>query len=172
MSNGSLLTEERLRSWLDSNQVMRERMCIAILALNKNYSDIKPRRPKGGPDGGRDIEAIYKEKHFVYGAVGFRNSANDSSEDKRWVKEKFISDLAAGLKAKPDLSVFTFFTNIDLTPKEVIELEEFAKNKDIKFVDIYYRERIRIELDRDQGFAIRFNYLGIKLTDAEQLACF
>lgn len=49
------LTEERLRTWL-LTQADREQMCLAVLAMNPRYSDLQPRRPKGGPDGARDIE--------------------------------------------------------------------------------------------------------------------
>lgn len=68
-------TEERLRSHLDSNQVMRERMCLALLPLLGPYTREQPRRPKGGPDGGRDLEAIFQGSIPVWGAVGFK---------KRW----------------------------------------------------------------------------------------
>ncbi len=53
------------------------------------------------------------------GAVGFRNSANDSNEDKAWVKRKFQSDLAAAIKENVELKSFVFLTNIDLTPAEI-----------------------------------------------------
>ena len=48
------LTEERLRNHLDNNQVMRERMCLALLPLLGPFTQERPRRPKGGPDGARD----------------------------------------------------------------------------------------------------------------------
>ena len=60
MSNQNYETEQRLKNFLNSNQVVRERMCLQILSLNHNYSEIKPRHPNGGPDQGRDIEALYK----------------------------------------------------------------------------------------------------------------
>jgi hypothetical protein len=59
----------------------------------------------------------------VWGAVGFRNSATDSSEDKSWVRKKFLQDLGAALAEKPDLRGFVFFTNVDLTPAEVDALK-------------------------------------------------
>jgi len=53
------LTEERLRSWLDSKQVDRERMCLALLTLDSRFANPKLRRPKGAPDGARDIEVAF-----------------------------------------------------------------------------------------------------------------
>lgn len=77
------LTDERLRTWLDSNQQSRERMCAQLFPLLGNYDQVTPRQPGGGPDGGRDLQAIFTpENKEVYGAVGFRNSASDSSQDK------------------------------------------------------------------------------------------
>ena len=166
------LTEERLRSWLDGNQPSRERMCLALLALDRRYSSVKPRRPKGGPDGGRDIEALLDGQHVIYGAVGFRNSAGDSLADKTWVRKKFVSDLKAALGSNPDLRAFVFLTNVDLTPSEQAHLAKKAANLNIESVDIFWRERLRILLDSPDGLGLRYQYLAIRLSDAEQAAFF
>lgn len=166
------LTEERLRTWLDTNQVQRERLSIAVLSLDRRYTDVKPRRPKGGPDGSRDIEAILDGDVTVWGGVGFRKSANDSSEDKRWVAQKFEADLVAAISTNPELHGFVFFTNVDLTPTEVAALEKSAREKGLSHVDMYYRERMRIALDSPAGLAFRFQYLSIPLSEAEQATFF
>lgn len=75
-------TDIRLRSWLDANQRDREQMCRSVLALDPRYSDVRPRQPAGGPDGGRDIEAIFDSDRVAYGAVGFHNGANDFRRTK------------------------------------------------------------------------------------------
>jgi hypothetical protein len=160
-----------LRSWLDARQTERERMCLAVLGLDRRYSDVQPRRPKGGPDGGRDIQASFRGE-IVWGAVGFRNQVSDSPEDKREAQKKFTSDLDAALTEKPDLKGFVFFTNVDLTPAESQALETHARSRGITHVDIYGRERIRIALDSPEGLASRFQYLQIHLSDAEQAAFF
>ena len=169
---GTQFTEERLRSWLDSNQVQRERMCVALLSLNKKYSHIRPRRPKGGPDGSRDLEARYDNQFEVWGAVGFRNSANDSPSDKKWVSNKFSSDLESSLVANEKLKGFVFLTNIDLTPGEENKLKQKALSRGVAHVEIFYRERLRILLDSPEGLGLRFQYLGIPLSEAEQAAFF
>jgi hypothetical protein len=74
--DGPRLTEERLRNHLDCNQAMRERMCLALLPLLGPYTREQPRRPKGGPDGGRDIEAVYEGRTTIWGAVGFKVDAH------------------------------------------------------------------------------------------------
>jgi hypothetical protein len=166
------LTEERLRTWLDSNQVQRERLCLAILSLDPSYTDVRPRRPKGGPDGSRDIEATVREGLPVWGAVGFRNQASDSPEDKRTIRAKFVSDLDAALTENPDLKGFIFFTNVDLTPSEVDELKGCAREKGLHHVDIYYRERLRMVLDSPEGLAFRYQYLEIPMSPEEQASFF
>jgi hypothetical protein len=168
----SRLTEERLRTWLDTNQLERERMCIALLQLNRRYTSVGPRRPKGGPDGGRDIEAFFDNTYMTYGAVGFRNSVNDSSADKNWVKKKFKSDLESALNANSELKSFIFFTNVDLTPDEEETLIKYAKSQGIIIIQIHYREKIRILLDSVEGFAIRYMYLNISLSKEEQAVFF
>jgi hypothetical protein len=165
------LTEERLRSWLDSKQVDRERMCLALLTLDHRFANPRPRRPKGGPDGARDIELAFNGME-AWGAVGFRNSANDSHEDKAWVKKKFQFDLESALKENRELRSFVFLTNIDLTPAELRALVDFASTKSILQCEIFYRERIRHLLDTPAGLGLRFQYLGIPLSEAEQVAFF
>lgn len=161
-------TDIRLKSWLDSNQRDREQMCCAILALDTRYSDVRPRHPHGGPDGGRDIEATYNNSREAYGAIGFTNNANDSKEQKNQIKKKFKNDLASALRANPQIKVFVFLTNLRFTIGEQDSLKIEAKNKGIEHCDILDRERIRIELDAPSGFFIRFQYLSIPLSPAEQ----
>ncbi len=117
------LTDERLRNALNSNQPSRERLCMAILALDRNFSNVQPRRPEGGQGGGRDIECR-RGPDLCFGAVGFINNVSDSPEDKRKAKKKFVDDLDAAQKQKKYLRAFVFFTNVDLTPSEIEKLKQ------------------------------------------------
>lgn len=161
-------TDLRLRNWLDANQRDREQMCRSLLALDHHYSDVCPRHPAGGPDGGRDIEAVYDGERVAYGAVGFVNGANDGEDQKKKIRNKFSDDLKAALKAKPDLKVFVFMTNLHLSAGEQESLVAQAKNVGIEHCQVLERERLRIELDSPAGFFIRFQYLGIELSGADQ----
>lgn len=165
-------TEERLKSYLDTNQLHREQLCRAVLALDKRFSEVRPRHPRGGPDGGRDIEAVFKKEQRAFGAVGFVNGANDSSEQKRDIKKKFREDLSSALTAASDLQVFVFLTNINLTVGEKDELVAEAKAKKLFFCEVFDRERLRITLDEPDGFSARFQYLGINLSAEEQASFF
>jgi len=165
-------TDERLKSYLDTNQLHREQMCRAVLAIDKRFSDVRPRHPRGGPDGGRDMQAIYREDQTAFGAVGFVNQANDSDEQKKTIKKKFIDDLKSAIGADEDLKVFIFFTNINLTIGDKDILIQKAKKAGILYCDILDRERIRIALDSPDGFSIRFQYLNITLTEEEQASFF
>lgn len=165
------LTDERLRWHLNADQAARERMCLAVLALDRNLTGIEPRRPEGGPDGARDIQAV-RNGEAVWGAVGFVNSAADSDREIRQIRKKFRDDLKAARKAKPDLTQFVFLTNVDLTQGEVEQLKKHAIDAGIKWVDIYWRERLRICLDSVEGLAIRFQYLRVPLSEEEQIAFF
>lgn len=161
-------TDIRLRSWLDANQRDREQMCRSVLALDPHYSDVRPRHPCGGPDGSRDIEAVFDSARVAYGAVGFQNGANDSDEQKKRIRSKFSTDLESALAAKPDLKVFVFLTNLHFTMGEQSEMKEEARKSGVEHCDIIDRERLRIELDSPSGFFVRFQYLGIPLSEAEQ----
>jgi len=106
------------------------------------------------------------------GAVGFVNQANDSDEQANRTKRKFLDDLDSALAADPGLEVFIFFTNINLTIGTKDELKGKAARRGIKYCDILDRERIRIDLDGVDGFATRFQYLNIPLSEAEQASFF
>jgi len=169
--DASRLTDERLRFALNGNQPSRERLCLGVLALDRSYSDIRPRRPEGGPDGSHDIECLrLGEKCF--GAVGFKNAASDSPRDKRDIKKKFRDDVVAAREADVAVKAFVFFCNIDLTPGEVALLTGFARKHAFTQVDIYWRERIRMALDGSEGLGLRFQILDIELSKAEQAAFF
>lgn len=165
-------TDERLKSYLDTNQLHREQLCRAVLATDKRFSDVRPRHPRGGPDGGRDVEAVFRGDQLAYGAVGFVNQANDSSEQKRGMESKFISDLESAVDAPKRPDMFVFFTNVNLTIGEKDSLIGKAKKAGIKLCEIFDRERLRIALDGPDGFFIRFQYLNIPLSEAEQASFF
>lgn len=67
-------TDERLKSYLDTNQMHREQMCLAVMAIDKRFTDVRPRHPRGGPDGARDIEAILNGIQRAFGAVGLTDN--------------------------------------------------------------------------------------------------
>lgn len=164
-------TDEKLKSFLDTNQLYRERMCLAILSIDKRFSDVRPRHPRGGPDGARDIEAVFQDE-LAFGAVGFMNQANDSNEMKIAIQKKFNDDLESASQVSPKPSSFFFLTNINLTIGEKELLIKGAKSKGLKHCEIFDRERIRIALDSADGFSIRFQYLNIPLSPEEQSSFF
>jgi hypothetical protein len=165
------LTNERLRTALNGDQPSRERMCLAVLARDRNYSDVPPRRPEGGPDGGRDIQAV-RDSQLCFGAVGFLNSVSDSPQDTNAIKKKFRGDVSIAISTVPKPRSFVFFTNVDMTPGEVEELRSWGVSQGLSFVDIYWRERICQVLDSPEGLAIRYQYLSIPLSEAEQASFF
>ncbi len=147
-------------------------MCRSVLALDKRFSDVRPRHPRGGRDGGRDIEAIYRNDHIAFGAVGFVNQANDSADQKKTINRKFNEDLNSALSADKKPEVFVFYTNINLTIGEKDQLIEKAKTRGMIHCEIMDRERIRISLDTPDGFSIRFQHLNIPLSEEEQASFF
>jgi hypothetical protein len=165
-------TDERLKSFLDANQLDRERMCLAVLANDERFSNVRPRQPRGGPDGGRDIDATFSNSQAVFGAVGFVNQANDSEEQRNRAIAKFKDDLQAAKSSDPQVNVFVFFTNVNLTVSDESELEIFARQEGMSYAEVFDRERIRVALDSTDGLGIRYQYLRITLSEAEQAAFF
>ena len=64
------------------------------------------------------------------------------------------------------------FTNINLTIAEKGSLKTLAKSSDFSYCDIFDRVRIRIILDSPDGFAVRFQYLALPLSEPEQASFF
>lgn len=169
-------TEQKLKNYLATDQLKQERLCMSVLSLNKKYSNITPRQPYGGPDHGRDIQAIYEETYLCFIAVGFKQDANDSSEQINQIKKKFKDDLTNALtnakKENLDLKGFVFFTNLKLTVDIIAELKQTAIKSGLLYCDIYNREQILQTLNTPDGYAIRFEFLDISLTEEEQKAFF
>lgn len=162
-------TEHRLRSFLNSNQSQREKLCLALLPVLGNYSPVSPRRPEGGPDGARDIEAHFNGILLTWGAVGFRNDAGSSAEDRSWAQRKFKADLDSALEQNAALPGFVFFTNVDLTPAQHETLKQYAYARKLSHVEIFDFHRLRDALDRPTGFIARLQFLDIEITKDEQL---
>jgi len=78
---GGKKTFAALKDHLNTNQAKRERMCLEILSVQDDYSDVRPRLPKGGPDGGRDLQGSHKA-NLLFGAVGFVNDATDLDQHR------------------------------------------------------------------------------------------
>lgn len=165
-------TDERLKGYLDTNQLHREQLCLAILALDKRFTNVRPRHPRGGPDGGRDIEAQFRGSELAYGAVGFVNQAADVEEKKRTIRAKFGDDLISAWDANPRPSVFVFFTNVNFTVGEKSDLVSQARAKGFAACEILDRERLRAALDSPDGFAARFQFLSIAMSESEQASFF
>jgi hypothetical protein len=65
-----------------------------------------------------------------------------------------------------------FFCNVALTADEKSALAKHARKQGIEETDVFDRERIRIVLDSPEGLSIRFQYLDLELSSAEQSAFF
>lgn len=165
-------TDERLKSYLDSNQLQREQLCAAVLSIDGRFDAVTPQQPRGGPDGGGDIAARYDSAHPTIGAVGFINQATDSAANRRQIAAKFASDLASALAKLPSTQAFVFFTNVSLTAKAKSTLSQSGLTHGLRLCEVFDRERIRLLLDGPDGLSLRFQYLGLPLSEAEQAAFF
>lgn len=163
--NPSKETEIRLRSYLNRNPLDQERMCVDILNTIDEYKEINPVLPKGGPDGGKDIISKYMGNSCI-GAVGFINDSHDSQINRNTSFNKFKSD--ADSVAINNVKYMVFFTNVTITPLYRSKILEYCKKKGIIRCDIFDLERIRSILDSVKGYAIRYRYLKLPMSDSEQ----
>jgi hypothetical protein len=166
------ITGERLRTRLDNNQPDQERMCAALLPTFGQFTSLKPGRPRGGPDGGRDIDAIYQGMHRVWCGIGWKNSANDSDSHRKWSSDKFRTDLGTALDDR-SIRGFVFMTNVDLTVgvREQLEAEGLASG--LMYCEIFDYERLLYTLNHTtEGLIPRLQYLKIPMSETEQIALF
>ncbi len=148
-------------------------MCADLLSLDRRFSNVRPRNPKGGPDQGRDIEALFEGRALVFAAVGFIRGAQDTPQHRRQTANKFDHDLRSALKHAPDLDVFVFFTNVALTAKDRDGLCDAARAiKHSIYTEIFDREQIRLILNTPRGFGLRFQYLDLEMSKEEQQSFF
>jgi hypothetical protein len=166
------MTDERLRSWLDANQLSRERLCAGVLGVDGRFQRVEGRQPGGGADGGWDIECIDTLQRVWRVGVGFRNSASDSPADRRWAFQKMISDAEKAAVNRPENSCFGFMTNVKFSVQKRDATIKEVKKLGFDACELFDRERIRLLLDGADGLAIRFQFLGIPLSDAEQATFF
>lgn len=171
MPNPIPTTDERLRQFLDTNQLAREQLAVDLLAADRRFAGVKPRHPRGGPDGGVDIDATFEGQSAAV-AVGFVNGATDSAGDKKQIKAKYKTDARSAAAQNPRPSMFVFFTNISLTLGEKLALQAECAAAGIAASEIFDRDRMRVLLDSPDGLGIRYRYLQIPLSDAEQAAFF
>jgi hypothetical protein len=164
-------TDERLRSYLDTNQLAREQLAADILALDRRFSGVKPRHPRGGRDGGVDIEAQFDGQPAAI-AVGFVNGATDADAERKQIKTKYKEDASSAANRTPRPGAFFFFTNTNLSLSEKSVLQAHSTNAGIASSEIFDRDRMRVILDGPDGLGIRYRYLQIPLSDAEQAAFF
>lgn len=165
-------TDERLKGYLDTNQLAREQLCRTVLALDHRFTDVSPRHPRGGPDGGRDLEGVFKSQYRAFGAVGFVNQACDTTAQRTQAKRKFQDDLDSAMSCESKPQCFVFLTNVNLPVSDKDQLVALGMNRGLIHCEIMDRERLRITLDSPDGFAARYQYLGLALSDAEQATFF
>ncbi len=155
-------TEYKLTLWREG-QTNAERFSADLLILD-DFVSILPQSPLGGPDGLKDV--LCEKNGWKYiGASYFPTTQKNYTA----IKNKFFHDLDGVAKNSADGIVF--ITNQSLTPSQKTGLSKIATAKSFKSI-IYDNERIRVIIDSPIGFALRLQYLRIKMNKEEQLAFF
>ena len=146
-----------------SGSTQAERLAAALLRL-EGYADVEPQAPLGGPDGRADI--LCSRGGYTYvAAVYFPPTSPTHNE----VVEKFDHDLVgAGRRSR---NAFAFFTNQRLVRSQRTALKQRALDQNLE-CEIYDLERISGMLDEAVGYGLRAAYLGLPMTDAEQISYF
>jgi len=155
-------TEYKLTLWREG-QTNAERFSADLLILD-GFVSVSPQSPLGGPDGLKDV--VCEKNGWKYiGASYFPTTQKNYTA----IKNKFIHDLDGIAKNSADGIVFV--TNQSLTPNQKKGLSKIAEAKSATSI-IYDNERIRVIIDSPIGFALRLQYLRIKMNKEEQLAFF
>ena len=160
MANAS--TEIYLSTWR-SGPTQAERLAAGLLRL-EGYASVEPQAPVGGPDGRADILCSRGEYNYV-AAVYFPATAQPFSD----VVTKFDHDLLGVTKRRR--RAFVFLTNQRLTLKQRSNLKHRALKRGLE-CEVYDVERIRGLLDEASGYGLRAAYLGLTMSEVEQISYF
>ena len=140
-----------------------ERLAAALLRL-EGYADVEPQAPLGGPDGRADI--LCSRGGYAYVAAVYFPPTAQSFDD---VVGKFDHDLVGATRR--GRNAFAFFTNQRLTRSQREALKQRALDENLE-CEVYDVERIVGALDEATGYGLRAAYLGLPMTDAEQISYF
>lgn len=146
-----------------SGPTQAERLAAALLRL-EGYAGVEPQAPLGGPDGRADI--LCSRGGYAYVAAVYFPPTEQSFND---VVKKFNHDLVGATRR--GRNAFAFFTNQRLTRSEREALKQRALNQKLE-CEVYDVERIAGALDEAAGYGLRAAYLGLPMTDAEQISYF
>ena len=175
MTNPAFETDVRLKSYLDTNQFARERLAASVLSLDARVRGLSQSHPRGGPDGGRDLQGTVQVSNeyipFV-AAVGFVNNATDSQAQIRRIFKKFIEDITSKYIRDHKIRAFFFVTNLSLPLSVKADLEAKARKIGFIFVEFFDRDRISLVLNSPDGLCTRQQVLGINLSESEQASFF
>lgn len=146
--------------WTEA-QKASERLAGQLLAA-EGFDSIDPAHPLGGPDGLRDL-VCRKDGHDWAVAVYFPRGQKAFNE----IEKKFKHD--AGVLGGGTYDGFVFLTNQHLAEAERGRLREHLPDYE---VELFHLERTAAILDRPENYGLRFEYLDIEMSKAEQVAFF
>lgn len=149
-------TWHRLLNWTNG-QAPSERLAAQVL-LAEGYSDLDPRHPLGGRDGGADAIA-YRDGQRWAMAVYFPRGQQLLTE----ITKKFVGDFEG--VAKNDADGVAFVTNQELRDAERRDLVEAVDGEAV----IYHLERLVAILDQPKMYGVRHQFLSIEIPAASQL---
>lgn len=155
-------TELHLSMWR-SGPTQAERLAAALLRL-EGYTDVEPQAPLGGSDGRADI--LCSRGGYTYVAAVYFPPTEQTFND---VEKKFDHDLVGATCRRRN--AFAFFTNQRLTRGDREALKQRALKQNLE-CEVYDVERIAGVLDEAVGYGLRAAYLGLAMTDAEQISYF
>jgi hypothetical protein len=147
-------TLHRLRSWT-AGQALSERLAAQVLSAS-GYTEVDPIHPLGGPDGGRDAEAMRTGQRWAM-AVWFPRHVQSSSA----LRAKFRHDVAGA--GKRDAAGIAFVTNQSIPDRVREELREIAAPLQ---TDLFHVERLVCVLDGPDMHPVRRQYLSIDYSSA------
>lgn len=151
-------TWHRLLEW-DKGSNRSERLAGVVLS-HDGFKEIDPIHPNGGRDGRKDLVLTHAGKRWAV-SVYFPRGQKSFTE----IRKKFKHDCGGGEDCG---SGFIFFTNQELKLSERKELDGLCKCD----VQLYHLERICLLLNTPSLYGVRYDFLEIEMSKAEQISFF
>ena len=150
-------TWNRLREWT-KGQKASERLSSSLL-LTERF-DVDPSHPLGGADGGKD--ALCRKDGLTLVAAAYFPRGQQSFNG---ILEKFNNDLQGVDRNKADGIVFV--TNQE---RLLAERKQLIDRASPKLAELYHLERLTLLLNSPSNYGLRFEYLGMSISESEFLA--
>lgn len=167
--NATEETAFRLRLFpaITKGQFAQEMLCQAVLSALPGYAAVTVNQPLGGRDKGVDVTGRLNGREFI-ASVSFTAVDDQTKKVRQSRIKKFTKDMDKAEKHAFSGLAFVIFTNINFTDLEKDVLKAEGARRQLSEIVILDCANIAAFLCSPKGLPIRYQFLGIELSETEK----